>query len=132
MEEDQRPDNEPSRIKAKTYEEFLVQLGVKKEEDLITWNPKIKNEPLVRSQSFVCAEYTKPACYRRKPKAVSVPNAWCCDSQATRQLTMLSRLGPRNFYYNNQNIHNINNSYLMGDTTQTLGLCTSPRMVGSL
>ena len=29
------------------------------------------NEPLVRGQSFVCAEYTKPACYRRKPKIVA-------------------------------------------------------------
>lgn len=131
MEEAQKPDNEPNRIKAKTYDEFLVQLGVKKEKDLITWNPKVKNEPFVRSQSFICAEYTKPACYRRKPKAVSA-NAWSCDSQATRQLTLLSRLGPRKFYYNNQNIHNISKSYLMGETTQTLGLCCSPNTVDSL
>ena len=35
MEEAQKPDNEPNRIKAKTYDEFLVQLGVKKEKDLV-------------------------------------------------------------------------------------------------
>ena len=34
----------------------------------------VKNEPLVRGQSFVCAEYSKPAFYRRKPKIVAGMN----------------------------------------------------------
>lgn len=114
-----------------TADEFLVRLGVKKEEDVIVWNPKVKNEPLVRSQSFVCADYTKAACYRRKPKVVSA-TAWECDSQALRQLSLLPRLGPKAFYFNNQNIHNIGQSYLRGETTQTLGLCCTPRTVDSL
>ncbi|WAQ96585.1 hypothetical protein MAR_029275, partial [Mya arenaria] len=95
------------------------------------WDPRIMNERLRRSSSFVCPEYTKPACFRPKPKTISV-NPWTTNSQAVRQLCSVSRFGPKRFFINNQDIHQIGDQHLKGDTTQALGLCYQPMTVDNL
>ncbi|XP_052790698.1 uncharacterized protein LOC128224731 isoform X2 [Mya arenaria] len=116
-------------LKSQTEEEFLVKIGAKEEE--FEWDPRIMNERLRRSSSFVCPEYTKPACFRPKPKTISV-NPWTTNSQAVRQLCSVSRFGPKRFFINNQDIHQIGDQHLKGDTTQALGLCYQPMTVDNL
>ncbi|XP_052267326.1 uncharacterized protein LOC127869079 isoform X2 [Dreissena polymorpha] len=126
---DQRRGSEQGLLKSRTENEFLVKIGAKEEE--FEWEPKIVNERLRRSSSFVCAQYDKPACFRAKPKTVAV-NPWKVNSQALRQLNMITRFGPRRYYINNQDIHQIGDVHLRGPTTQALGLCYPPKTVAAL
>ncbi|XP_052267328.1 uncharacterized protein LOC127869079 isoform X4 [Dreissena polymorpha] len=115
---DQRRGSEQGLLKSRTENEFLVKIGAKEEE--FEWEPKIVNERLRRSSSFVCAQYDKPACFRAKPKTVAV-NPW-----------KITRFGPRRYYINNQDIHQIGDVHLRGPTTQALGLCYPPKTVAAL
>ncbi|KAL4240307.1 hypothetical protein ACF0H5_001100 [Mactra antiquata] len=120
---------ELDRIKTQYEDEFLTKIGAKDHEMEI--DPLIKNEPIRRSSSFVCSEYHKPQIFRQKPKIVAL-DPWECKSQACRQLSMVPRFGPRQYFLNNQNIHTKTAHYLSFPSTKAIGLCHHPKKVDSL
>lgn len=129
MSNNQIVDPESGLLKSKSAEEMLAKIDAK--EEVISWNPQIVNEKLVRASSFVCADYHRSDSCRSKPKMVS-SNPWICQSQACRQMILVQRLGPKRFYLNNQNIHNIEKCHIMRHSTQAIGLCYEPKTVSSL
>ncbi|XP_045213580.2 uncharacterized protein LOC123564238 isoform X2 [Mercenaria mercenaria] len=126
---DELRETELGQLKAKLDEEFRYKVKLE-EQDKVVWEPRILNQRLRRSSSFVCSDYHRPDNDRPKPKSVT-PSPWQCQSQALRQLSLVPRFGPKQYYINNTQVHNITDKYLSGASTQALGLCYDPKTVAS-
>ncbi|XP_022318226.2 uncharacterized protein LOC111121305 [Crassostrea virginica] len=91
---------ESEDLKHKTENELLVKLGAKEEE--FDWHPDILYRRPERPRSSISLDYPLDLKVGRPKTAGAVQNRnpWMCDNQALRQMTLVSRHGPRRRFLN--------------------------------
>ncbi|XP_052072021.1 uncharacterized protein LOC127710279 [Mytilus californianus] len=91
---------ELERNKSEMENELLIKLGVKKEE--FDWHPDIIDRKSERPKSSIHIEYPLDIKVGRPKNNTTEQNRnpWYCNNQALRQMTMVSRHGPRSLYFN--------------------------------
>lgn len=99
---------EMKNIKSQYEDEFLVKVGAKKEE--IDWHPMIVSRRTERPKSSY-SSISYPTDFRLgRPKTARSSlnrNPWSCGDQALRQMTMITKYGPRRVFFYNRHVSNV-------------------------
>ncbi|XP_048742817.1 uncharacterized protein LOC125656245 [Ostrea edulis] len=91
---------ESTNLKHEAENELLVKLGAKEEE--FDWHPDILYRRPERPRSSISLDYPLDLKVGR-PKtgnAIQNRNPWICNNQAMRQITLVTRHGPRQRFLN--------------------------------
>ncbi|XP_062603719.1 uncharacterized protein LOC134265517 [Saccostrea cucullata] len=91
---------ESEDLKQKAENEFLIKIGAKEEE--FDWHPDILYRRPERPRSSISLDYPLDLKLGRPKTAGTIQNRnpWACNNQALRQMTLVSRHGPRHRFLN--------------------------------
>lgn len=103
---------ESSELKHRAESELLVKLGAKEEE--FDWHPDILYRRPERPRSSISLDYPLDLKVGRPKTAGAIQNRnpWVCDNPALRQMTLVSRHGPRARFLNRAQFSDVQTTYV--------------------